>query len=341
MKKKISPKFIVLAIILGLAAYFGVKKIIFSLTHETTDNAQVDTQIVPVLSRVSGYVKALYVKDFDSVSKGQLVAEIDDAELQTQLLEAQADLQQAKSDEVATRAAIVSAQASVDVSNGVVQLNRLKQQKAEQDAARDKRLLAEGALTKKAAEESQYNLDVARQNSTTSQAEFAFTTSKLPGLKAALQRSKDVIQIKQARIEQLKLKLTYTKIVSPINGRIGKRNVAEGQLLQVGAPLFSVVNDSAFWVIANFKENQLSALLPGKKVQLRVDAYPELPLTGTVVNLSEATGAKFALIPPDNASGNFVKVTQRVPIKISIDQVDQYRSLLRAGMSVFVTANKN
>ncbi len=341
MKKKISPKFIVLAIILGLAAYFGVKKIIFSLTHETTDNAQVDTQIVPVLSRVSGYVKALYVKDFDSVSKGQLVAEIDDAELQTQLLEAQADLQQAQSDEVATRAAIVSAQASVDVSNGVVQLNRLKQQKAEQDAARDKRLLAEGALTKKAADESQYNLDVARQNSTTSQAELTFTTSKLPGLKAALQRSKDVIQIKQARIEQLKLKLTYTKIVSPINGRIGKRNVAEGQLLQVGAPLFSVVNDSAFWVIANFKENQLSALLPGKKVQLRVDAYPELPLTGTVVNLSEATGAKFALIPPDNASGNFVKVTQRVPIKISIDQVDQYHSLLRAGMSVFVTANKN
>jgi membrane fusion protein (multidrug efflux system) len=341
MKKKFSPKFIVLILVLGLAAYFGIKKIVFSLTHETTDNAQVDTQIVPVLPRVAGYIKALYVKDFDSVSKGQLLAELDDAELQTQLQEAKADLQQAQADAVAAEAAIQSAQAAVEVSKGSLQLNQVKQQKAVQDEARDQRLLSEGALTRKAAEETHYNLEIARQNLSMSQAELSVTASKIAGLKANLQRVRDVVQIKQARIDQLQLKLSYTQIVSPMSGRIGKRNVAEGQLVQAGTPFFAVVNDSAFWVIANFKESQLAALIPGKKVQLRIDAFPDLTITGTVNNLSEATGAKFALIPPDNASGNFVKVSQRIPVKITFDQLDQIRSYLRAGMSVFVTANKN
>lgn len=341
MKKKFSPKFVVLFVVLGLAAYFGIKKVVFSLTHETTDNAQVDTQIVPVLPRVGGYIKALYLKDFDSVSKGQLVAELDDAELQTQLLEAQADLQQAVSDATTAEAAIRSAQAAIEVSKGAVQLNQVKEQKALQDDTRDQRMFTEGALTKKAADETHYNLSIARQSLSMSQAELALTTSKIAGLKAALQRVRDVVQIKKARIEQLQLKLSYTRIVSPISGRIGRRNVAEGQLVQAGTPFFAVVNDSIFWVIANFKESQLAALLPGRKVQLRIDAFPDLQVTGTVDNVSEATGAKFALIPPDNASGNFVKVSQRIPVKITIDQLSQVRPYLRAGMSVFVTANKN
>ena len=102
-----------------------------------------------------------------------------------------------------------------------------------------------------------------------------------------------------------------------------------------------MVNDSTFWVVANFKENQLHALRSGKQVSLRLDAYPDLDLTGTVANLSEATGAKFALLPPDNASGNFVKVTQRVPIKIHIDQLEKTRAHLRAGMSVFVVTTND
>ena len=103
---------------------------------------------------------------------------------------------------------------------------------------------------------------------------------------------------------------------------------------------FSVVNDSTFWIVANFKESQLEALTPGKKVDVRIEAYPDLKATGTIASLSEATGAKFALLPPDNSSGNFVKVTQRIPIKIWIDDVQKYHDMLRAGMSVFIVAEK-
>lgn len=341
MKKMVPPKVVVLLLVLATAAYFGIKKVVFSLTHETTDNAQVETQIVPVLPRVSGYIKALFVKDYGAVAKGQLLAVLDDAELQVQLQEAAADLRQAQSDAAAAKAAIQSAQAAIAVSNGVVQLSEVKLQKALTDDERDQRLLAEGAITRKAAEETHFSVSLARQALLNSKSELSLAQSKIAGLKASLQRCDELIEARQARMEQLNLKLTYTKIFSPIDGRIGKLNVAEGQLVQAGTPFFSVVNDSAFWVIANFKENQLAALLPGKKVQLRIDAYPDLNITGTVASMSEATGAKFALIPPDNASGNFVKVTQRVPIKIEFDSLHLVRSFLRAGMSVFVTATKN
>lgn len=336
MKKKISPKFILLLLILSVAAYFGIRKLIFSLTHETTDNAQVETQIVPVLTRIPGYIKTLYVRDYDSVAKGQLLAELEDAETQAQLLEAEADLNQSRSELTNAQVSIQSARKSIEVSRGAVDLNELRLNKAITDDARDQRLLTEGALTRKAAEETRYNLDLAKQNLLNSRAELKVAESKIDLLNTTVQRANNFIALKEARIAQLKLKLSYTQIYSPLSGRIGRRQVAEGQFVQPGTPFFSVVNDTSFWVVANFKENQLHALRPGKQVSLRLDAFPDLDLTGTIANLSEATGAKFALLPPDNASGNFVKVTQRVPLKINIDQIEKVRSSLRAGMSVFV-----
>ena len=145
--------------------------------------------------------------------------------------------------------------------------------------------------------------------------------------------------MKKAKIEQTKLKLTYTKIYAPQAGKIGKKNVSEGQYVQAGTPLFSIVNDTTYWVIANFKENQLKKLYPGKEVDIEIDAFPDQKITGVIESLSDATGAKFSLLPPDNASGNFVKVTQRVPVKIQIKNINQYRNMLRAGLSVFVVAD--
>ena len=146
--------------------------------------------------------------------------------------------------------------------------------------------------------------------------------------------------VKQAAIDQIKLKLTYTKIYAPQAGKIGRKNVSVGQFIQAGTPLFSIVNDTTFWVVANFKESQIASLTPNKQVDLRVDAYPDIKLTGTVASLSDATGARFALLPPDNSSGNFVKVTQRVPVKIWINDVAKYKDILRAGLSVYVVAAK-
>jgi membrane fusion protein (multidrug efflux system) len=339
-KKKFPVKQIVIITVLLIAGYFGFKKIYFSVTHESTDNAQVETQIVPVLPRVSGYVKAVNVKDFDSVKQGQLIVELDDAELQSQMVEAEADVQQAKTEVINAEATLQNAVSTLAVNKANITLNELRKRKADEDQQRDQRLLNDGAITKKQADDSKFMVESTQQQLIISKNEYAAAQSRIAILKANIQKANDAVRIKEAKIGQLQLKISYTKIFAPLSGKIGKKNISEGQFIQAGTPMFSVVNDSTFWIVANFKESQLEALIPGKKVDVRIEAYPDLTVTGTIASLSEATGAKFALLPPDNSSGNFVKVTQRIPIKIWIDDVQKYHDMLRAGMSVFIVAEK-
>lgn len=335
-KNKIRP--IILLTLLVVAGYFGYKKIHFLLTHETTDNAQIETQITPVLPRVSGYVKNIQVKDYDSVKAGQLLVELDDAELQTQLTEQEADLQQAISEVAYAKANKNAAIVTLQTNKGAVTLQSIRLNKAKQDAERDERLLHEEAITRKQWEDSKFNVQSTQQQLQNSETDYAAANNRIQVLTAAVEKAESVLAIKKAKIEQTRLKISYTQISAPLSGKIGKKNVATGQYVQAGTPLFSIVNDTTYWVIANFKENQLRKLYPGKEVELTIDAYPNEHLTGVIESLSEATGAKFSLLPPDNASGNFVKVTQRVPVKIAIRNINQYRNILRAGLSVEVTA---
>jgi membrane fusion protein (multidrug efflux system) len=339
-KKKFPVKQIVIITLLLVAGYFGFKKIYFSVTHESTDNAQVETQIVPVLPRVSGYVKSVNLRDFDSVKQGQLIVELDDAELQAQMVEAVADVQQAKTEVINAEATLQNALSTLAVNKANITLNELRKRKSDDDQQRDQRLLNDGAITKKQSDDSKFLAESAQQLLNISKNEYAAAQSRIAILKANIQKANDAVKIKQSKIGQLQLKISYTKIYSPLSGRIGKKNISEGQFIQAGTPMFSVVNDSTFWIVANFKESQLEALIPGKKVEVRIEAYPDMVVSGTIASLSEATGAKFALLPPDNSSGNFVKVTQRIPIKIWIDDVQKYHDILRAGMSVFIVAEK-
>lgn len=339
-RKKIPVKQIVIITALLIGGYFGFKKIYFSLTHETTDNAQIETQIIPVLPRVSGYVKTISLRDFDSVKQGQLIVELDDAELQAQMIEAEADLQQAKTEIVNAQATLQNAVSTLTINKGNISLNEVRKKKSDDDQQRDQKLLADGAITKKQADDSKFNAETTAQLLAISKNEYTAAQSKIAILKANVQKAYDAVKIKEARIGQIQLKISFTKIYAPISGKIGKKNISEGQFIQAGTPLFSIVNDSTFWIVANFKESQLQSLIPGKKVDIRIDAYADEKVTGTIASLSEATGAKFALLPPDNSSGNFVKVTQRIPIKIWIDDVQKYHEMLRAGMSVFIVAEK-
>jgi membrane fusion protein (multidrug efflux system) len=339
-KKKFPVKQIVIITLLLVAGYFGFKKIYFSVTHESTDNAQVETQIVPVLPRVSGYVKSVNLRDFDSVKQGQLIVELDDAELQAQMVEAEADVQQAKTEVINAEATLQNALSTLAVNKANITLNELRKRKSDDDQQRDQRLLNDGASTQKQSDDSKFLAESAQQLLNISKNEYAAAQSRIAILKANIQKANDAVKIKQSKIGQLQLKISYTKIYSPLSGRIGKKNISEGQFIQAGTPMFSVVNDSTFWIVANFKESQLEALIPGKKVEVRIEAYPDMVVSGTIASLSEATGAKFALLPPDNSSGNFVKVTQRIPIKIWIDDVQKYHDILRAGMSVFIVAEK-
>jgi len=336
-KKNYAKKGILLLVLL-VAVYFGYKKIHYVFTHETTDNAQIETQITPVLPRVAGYVKSIAVKDYDSVETGQLVVELDDAELQTQLLEMEADFRQAEVDVINAKAALNNAIVSLRVNKGNIELSQVRRKKAEDDLKRDQSLYTDQAITRKQLDDSKFNLEATAQQLENSKTDLTAAQSRIAVLQAGVEKATAGLDVKKAKIEQTKLKLTYTKIYAPQAGKIGKKNVSEGQYVQAGTPLFSIVNDTTYWVIANFKENQLKKLYPGKEVDIEIDAWPDTKVKGVIESLSDATGAKFSLLPPDNASGNFVKVTQRVPVKIQIKDIGQYRNMLKAGLSVFVSA---
>lgn len=340
-KKKSPVRMIVLSVLLVAAAIFGYKKISYSIHHETTDNAQIETQITPVLPRVSGYVKSIAVKDYDSVTTGQLVVELDDAELQTQLMEMQADYAQAQADLLNAQAALNNAVVSISVNKGNIDINQVHLQKAEEDLKRDQNLYSDQAITKRQLDDSKFAYETALKQVQNSGNDLSTAQSRIAVMRAGIAKAEAALGVKKAKIEEVKLKLTYTKVYAPQAGKLGKKNISEGQFVQAGTPLFSIVNDTTYWVVANFKENQLGKLYPGKQVDIEVDAYPDLKLTGTIESLSDATGAKFSLLPPDNASGNFVKVTQRVPVKIQIKDVNKYRQMLRAGLSVYVSAEIN
>ena len=336
-KKKFPLKFIILGVVLIAAAWYGYNKISFVLSHETTDNAQVETQITPVLPRVSGYVKSIAVKDYDSVKTGELLVELDDAEIQNQLLQMEADYRQAEVDILNAKAALNNAVVSLGVNKGSIDINQLKLNKAEADLKRDQALFNEQAITKKQLDDSKFNYETALKQVGNSNTDLTAANSKIPVLQSSIQKTEAALAVKKAKIEEQKLKLTYTKIFAPIAGKIGKKNVSAGQFVQAGTPLFSIVNDTTYWIVANFKETQIKKFHPGMEVDIELDAYPDTKIKGSIESLSEATGAKFSLLPPDNASGNFVKVSQRVPVKIAINNINAYKTILRAGLSAGIT----
>lgn len=339
-KKSGTMRKVVIGVLAAIALYFGGKKIVFSFTHETTDNAQIETTIVPVLTRIAGYVQTADVKDFDSVKQNQILVEIDDADLKMQLEEQHADLQQSMADVANAKAQLANAILSLQSNKGAIDLRQIKQQKVNNDLKRDQSLFQEQAITKKQVEETEFQVATANQELANAKTELATAKNRIEVLKENLNRANALIEMKKTRIKETELKLSYTKIVAPITGKIGKKNMSIGQFVQAGTPLFSIVNDSSYWIVANFKESQLEHLHEGKQVKIRIDAFPELEVTGKIESLSDATGAKFSLLPPDNSSGNFIKVTQRVPVKISIDNQASLKSKMRAGMSVFITIDK-
>jgi len=335
-KKKSPLRFVIIGIVLLVAAIYAFKKISFALAHETTDNAQVEAQISPVLPRVAGYVKSIVVNDYDSVQTGQLLVELDDEELQTQLAQMEADYKVAETDIMNAKAGLNNAVVSLKGNKGVITLNDVKVQQAEDDYNRNKNLFADQAITKKQLDDSRYALQQASQQVNNSQSDLGTAQSRIAVLQSSIQKAEAQLAVKKAVIDQQKLKISYTKIYAPQAGKIGKRNITSGQFVQAGSPLFSIVNDSTYWIVANFKETQIKKFHPGQEADIELDAYPGLKIKGSIESVSDATGAKFSLLPPDNASGNFVKVTQRVPVKINISNINRYRTFLRAGLSAYI-----
>jgi membrane fusion protein (multidrug efflux system) len=340
-KEKMGPRTIIIriimALVLGIAVYYGGKKIYYELHHESTDNAQIEATLVPILPRVSGYVKALYPQDYSTVKKDSLLVEIDDADLQLQLQELQADLAQAQTDIVNAQASIVNADASLAETKSNLEVAQTRKDKAHSDYERDQNLFRDGAITKKQLDDSKSVVDVADRQYESSKNDVNVAQTRMGVINAQLKKADAIINVKKAGIEQQQLKLSYTKIYATSNGQIGKRNVDVGQFVQAGTPLFTIIDDEDYWVVANFKETQIHHMKLGDEVEINLDAYPGMTLKGKIISFSDATGARFSLLPPDNATGNFVKVTQRIPVKIVIEDMAKYKDKLHAGMSLDVS----
>ena len=333
-KKIIFP--VILAAVLVLAVVFTLKEYFYFQAHEVTDNAQVDADISPVISRVSGYVKEIRFADNQEVKAGDTLVILDDRDFKIKLQQAQAALASARQSVTVSRYAIQEAESNIATAQANVKAAKVKVWKTTEDFNRYKNLYDDHAITKaqydavKAEKESaeaallvaQTQVPVIHKKVSTNEQEAMATASNIAG--------------RQSDVDFARLQLSYTAIIAPADGIASKRNIQLGQLVQAGQSLLAVVNDKGLYITANFKETQMEHLKIGEKVDITVDAYPDSPVHGSVESFAGATGAKFSLLPPDNATGNFVKVVQRVPVRIKLDSSPAFNTALRPGMSVKV-----
>lgn len=352
-KKKTNKKFIITIVSLVLVGViYGSYKYIHSLSHETTDDAQIEKNMNPIIPRVSGYVSKVFIKDNDFVKKGDTLFTIDKKDYQLKIDEATAALAAAEGNFEVSKADAGSILASVSVSDanvrsaaGNIETAKIRLGRATSDFARYENLYKTHTITKQ-----QYEQALAAKQEAESQVRIlqqqekasSFQTSVIKAKGNVSNKQTDVaaanIKRAQAMLETAQLNLTYTVITAAIDGQVSKIDIQPGQLVQPGQSLFYIINNNEAWVVANFKETQLNKMVAGQKVTIKVDAYPDYDFKGTLTSFSPATGSRFSILPPDNATGNFVKTIQRLPVKISIDADNDVEKikLLRPGMNVDV-----
>jgi membrane fusion protein (multidrug efflux system) len=327
--------------VLALAAImWGGRKWLYGRTHASTDDAQVDGHIIPVLARVDGYISGVSVSDNDPVKSSQLLVQIDDAQYKVRLAQAEADLAAAQAG-ASGRGAPGQAQAQVATATGQrsaldaqIAAARANDAQARSDLARIQELAATQIV-------SQQQLDAARTAAASAAANLSAAERQAAAGGASVANAVAGVRVAEARLAGAKaardgaaLELSYTRITTPVNGTVSRKLVDIGQFVQSGQTLTSVVADTGIWITANYKETQLSKMRVGQPAEIDIDAYPGCPVLGEVKSLSPATGAKFALLPADNATGNFTKVVQRVPVRIRITRGCGANRPLRPGMSV-------
>ncbi|MFL5492305.1 MAG: HlyD family secretion protein [Gemmatimonadales bacterium] len=330
----------VLALALGV---WGLNRYLYSRHHVSTDNAQVDGHITLIAPRIAAFVTRILVDDNQHVQAGDTLVILDDRDLKVKLQQAEADLHQAEAavgsrgragqtqaELQATRAEAGSAQASVsaaeaDYRKAAADVERYRKLAAQKIVSAQQYDAAEAAAAQAAAK-----LEAARRQA-------AAAGSQVSASGAAVRSADAHLAAAQAAVENTKLQLSYAYITAPVSGTVARRNAEVGALVQVGQTLMSIVPDENVWVTANLKETQLTHVRVGDPAEFTVDAYPGRKFKGRVESVSPATGARFALLPPDNATGNFTKVVQRVPVRIAVDQPAGAPVPLRPGMSVDLT----
>lgn len=352
--KKTNKKFILIfAVLIIVGTTYGVYKYVHSLSHEGTDDAQIEKNMNPIIPRVTGYVTKVYVKDNQFVKKGDTLFTIDNKDYLVKVADAEAAIIAAEGSYAAAKADIGSALANISVSEsnvksagGNIESAKIRLTRATNDFDRYNNLYKNRSITKQQFEQAEAaKLEAESQLRILQQQEKASNYQKSVIIAKSNVSSKQTevaaanINRAKTALDAARLNLDYTVVTASIDGQVSKINIQPGQLVQPGQSLFYIINNEEVWVIANFKETQLNKMVIGQKVTLKVDAFPDTEFEGTLTSFSPATGSRFSLLPPDNATGNFVKTIQRLPVKISIDKDNNDAkkvSLLRPGMNVDV-----
>jgi membrane fusion protein (multidrug efflux system) len=317
-------------LIAGLAA--GAYYLRFVAPFESTDNAFIEGYVMPMASQVPGRVAELLVKDNQAVKQGDVILKIDPRDYEASLAQARADLAAARSRVEQAKAQVNASEAKVAQAQATVVAADAENQRAADDLKRyesvESRAVSKSAfaLAQSQARAAGANVEAARSQAKAAEAEVALSAAGVVTASAAVQQA-------EARLRQAELNLSYTQVIAPEDGRVTRRVVEKGAYIQPGQALMAIV-PRQYWVIANFKEIQLTHMRVGQPVEVGVDAYPDRKFKGHVESIQSGAGARFSLFPPENATGNYIKVVQRVPVKILLDDLPGNDLALGPGMSV-------
>lgn len=309
--------------------------------HETSNDAQIEQYISPVNLRASGYISKVCFREHQEVHKGDTLLILDDREYRIRLMEAEAALKDAKAGADVIDATERTTATSASVYSASIAEIEVRLAKLAKDCERYRNLVEKKAATPIQLEqlEVEYAATKKKLEAVKKQQDAAYkgvseVSTRKQSVAAAIERA-------QAAVEMAKLNLSYCVVVAPCDGKLGRRSIEEGQMVNAGTTITYIVPDNRKWVIANYKETQIENLYVGQKVRMTVDAVSDKEFEGTVTAISGATGSKYSLVPTDNSAGNFVKIQQRVPVRIDFDNISKEdNARLAAGMMVIVKAER-
>lgn len=333
--KKILRNIIVIAIILG-GLFWVCSKFIHFGRVEYTDNAQIRRNIIPINSRIQGFIEKVCFDDYQFVHKGDTLVIIESSEYRLKVVQAKANYQKSLMENTAMETVISTTANDLTVSDANIEELRVRMQQTQTDFRRYEKLYSQKAVTKQ-----QYDNKKADYEATKAKYDMLVRQKKSTSLvkdeqTQRLEQNQTNVEVAQAAQQLAELNLSYTVIVAPCDGVTSRKAIQEGQLIQPGETLLSLVEYNNVWIIANYKETQTFYIREGLPVEIKVDAVPGVKYYGKVETLSNATGAQFSIIPQDNSAGNFVKVEQRVPVKIVFTDQNSKENINRlcSGMNV-------
>lgn len=333
-KRAISNFFILLVLAAGISWVCG--KFIHLGNVEYTDNAQVKQHLTPVSTRVQGFIKKICFEEYQTVKKGDTLAIIEDTEYRLKVAQAEADYRNALAGKSAMYTTINTTQNNILVTDAAIDEQRVRLKNAETDYKRYQELLKEEAVTPQQFDrvKTDYEATQARYEQLMRQKQSTLLQKQEQTQR--LEQNESAIKLADAALNLAKLNLSYTVILATTDGVTGRKDIHEGELVQPGQALVTLVDGTEKWVIANYKETQTTDMHRNQLVEVKVDAIPGVKFEGRIASISDATGASYSLIPQNNSAGNFVKVEQRIPVRIEFTQNNRPEDLqrLRAGMNV-------